>query len=338
MAKIGAEKMALQAILNVKGDSSAFVADSDLCRVTGIAPGDMRNYLLMLDQEEYIDLALTSNGFSASITPKGRLALRLYAPPVEPGTSRPLVSSKSRSRTGRERALVIGISDYPPPIPKLPAVANDVREIAQILSSDRGEFPAQNVSHLMDGEAIRDKVIESLKFTFQNVQPDDSVFVYMAGHGAVVKDEYFFVAFDTEAERLNATGIPLTQIRGLFEQCPSQRVFLWLDFCHCGGILARDLQGSPDDRAVIARTLKVVQGTGKLILAACSPEQSAWESNEVGHGLFTDALLRGLKGEAAYAGEVTVNSLFDYIDRTMGSDRQRPMLFGQMLGRLVLTH
>ena len=57
-----------------------------------------------------------------------------------------------------------------------------------------------------------------------------------------------------------------------------------------------------------------------------------------GHGLFTGALLRGLKGEAANKGEVTVNSLYDYIDRQMGSERQRPMMFGQMTGRVVLMH
>ena len=58
----------------------------------------------------------------------------------------------------------------------------------------------------------------------------------------------------------------------------------------------------------------------------------------MGHGLFTDALLRGLKGEAKHDGEVTINSLFDYIDKQMGSDRQRPMMFGQMTGRVVLMH
>jgi heme O synthase-like polyprenyltransferase len=35
---------------------------------------------------------------------------------------------------------------------------------------------------------------------------------------------------------------------------------------------------------------------------------------------------------------VKVNSLFDFIDRKMGSDRQRPMMFGQMTGRVVLMH
>jgi uncharacterized caspase-like protein len=153
-----------------------------------------------------------------------------------------------------------------------------------------------------------------------------------------VKDEYFFVSHDTQADALPATGVPLAKIKAAFDATPSQRAFLWLDFCHSGGILPRDLAGVPDDRAVIERSLKVVQGQGKLILAACTPYQSAWESAQVGHGLFTDALLRGLKGGAQNAGEVTVNSLFDYIDKQMGSDRQRPMMFGQMIGRVVLMH
>ena len=97
-------------------------------------------------------------------------------------------------------------------------------------------------------------------------------------------------------------------------------------------------EAEPDDREVISRALEVVQGQGKLIIAACTPGQKAYESAAVGHGLFTDALLRGLKGEAANKGEVTINSLFDYIDKQMGSDRQRPMMFGQMTGRVVLMH
>ena len=82
----------------------------------------------------------------------------------------------------------------------------------------------------------------------------------------------------------------------------------------------------------------MVQGQGKLIIVASTPSQSAWESAAVGHGLFTEALLSGLKGEAAHKGEVTINSLCDYIDKRMGSDRQRPMMFGTMTGRVVLMH
>ena len=242
------------------------------------------------------------------------------------------------AKTGRERALVIGISDYPSPIPKLPAVADDVRKMAKLLGSDKGQFDAKNVSSLVDAEATCQEVLKAIESTFSNVQADDAVFAYLAGHGEVQTDKYYFVAHDTNPEKLPSTGVPLKKIKESFDASPSQRAFLWLDFCHSGGIIPRDLEGGLDDREVISRALKVVQGQGKLIVAACTPSQLAWESSTVGHGLFTEALLKGLKGDAVNKGEVTINSLFDYIDKRMGSDQQRPMMFGTMTGRVVLMH
>jgi uncharacterized caspase-like protein len=325
--------MVLQALVDAQGETGAFIEDSRIAQATRISLRDMRDWFLTLDHDELVDLGLTENGMSASVTAKGRLALGLYRPfptPAMPPTPEP---ARSRSRSGRERALVIGISNYPQPIRPLPAVANDVREIAALFRSDKGMFPAQNVTSLADQEAKHQAIMPALEVAFQQVQPDDSVFVYLAGHGAVLKDEYFFVAHDTDPDRLATSGVPLKRIKDAFDASASQRAFLWLDFCNSGGILARDLVAA-DDNEVIDRTLKVTQGQGKLIMAACTPEQKAYEE---GHGLFTGALLQGLKGGAAKDREVTVNSLFDFIDRQMGSDRQRPMMFGQMTGRVVLV-
>ena len=162
------------------------------------------------------------------------------------------------------------------------------------------------------------------------------MFAYMAGHGEVVGGEYYFIAHDTNAQGIPSTGVPLKKIKDAFDASPSQRAFLWLDFCHSGGIIPRDLEGGRTTERSSAGRWRWSRGRAKLIIAACTPEQKAYELGA--HGLFTDALLRGLKGEAANKGEVTINSLFDYIDRQMGSDRQRPMMFGQMTGRVVLMH
>ena len=334
----GGQRLVLQAILDAQGETPAFIGDTRVAQVTQISLRDMRDWFLTLDQDEYVDLALTEGGLKASVTAKGRLALGLYRPfptPTKPPTPEP---ARSRSRTGREKALVIGISDYPQPIRPLPAVANDVREMAKLLSSDQGQFPSQNVRSLTDGEATQKAILDVIEGTFSGVQADDAVFAYLAGHGEVVAGEYYFIAHDTTAKGIAINGVPLKRLKEAFDASLSQRAFLWLDFCHSGGIIPRDIGVEPDDREVISRALEVVQGQGKLIVAACTPSQLAWESPAVGHGLFTDALLRGLKGEAANKGEVTINSLFDYIARQMGSDRQQPMMFGQMTGRVVLMH
>ena len=203
MAKLyGAQKMVLQAIQNAQGETSNYIDDSKLAQVTQIRLEDVRNWLFTLDTHDYVDIVLTTNGFSASITPKGRLVLGLLRPsPSTTAQAQASESARPRFKTGREKALVVGISDYPPPIPKLPAVANDVREIASLLASEKGEFPAQNVKSLVEHEATRQAILDALEATFRDAQPDEAMFVYLAGHGAVVRDSYYFVAHNTKASK-----------------------------------------------------------------------------------------------------------------------------------------
>jgi serine/threonine protein kinase len=77
---------------------------------------------------------------------------------------------------------------------------------------------------------------------------------------------------------------------------------------------------------------------GKVVLAACQPEEAASEDPAGGHGLFTDHLLAGLLGDAANeAGEITVLSLYDYIARLMGPAMGQTATFrGDLAGSLVL--
>jgi uncharacterized caspase-like protein len=240
-------------------------------------------------------------------------------------------------RAPKNKALVVGISNYPPGIKNLPAVASDVREIAKVLGSKSGRFGRDAVVSITNRQAKRKEVMKALRSVLR-AATGATVFVYLAGHGDAENERYFFITHDAKYGELAQTAIPLNEIKSLFDASPCSQVFLWLDFCHSGGILARRgnkaLQESKDE--VVKRTLSVVQGKGKVIIAACTEEQSAYEDSS--HGFFTGALLRGLRGEAKMNDEVTVSSLYDFIDRQIGSSRQRPMLFGRMTGRIVLMH
>jgi uncharacterized caspase-like protein len=235
--------------------------------------------------------------------------------------------------TPGQRALVVGVSDYPNPKVRLPAVAADVREMAKVLSSKHGVFPAKGVTVLADRQATRDRVLAALRSAFGG-SAVETVFVYLAGHGVKIGGRYYYVAYDTTDE---ATAVPLTEIKALFDGTKSRRAFLWLDICHSGGILARG--GGPGDMNDIRRAIGVVSGHGKVIVAACTSAQSSYESSTLGHGLFTHALLRGLRGEAKSAhGEVTAHSLYEFIDHQVANPRQQPVFFGETTGRIVLAH
>jgi len=243
----------------------------------------------------------------------------------------------STKSTNSQRALVIGISEYTAPIPKLPAVAADVREMAKLLGSKQGAFRTTGVGVLADKQATRQRILDNLENTLSSAGADETVFVYLAGHGGIEGNEYFFVASDTDGANLKTTGVPLREIKSQFDRTPSRRVFLWLDFCHSGGILARN--ANADGVSAIRRILEVVKGHGKVIVAACTSGQSAYEDPAVGHGLFTHALLRGLQGEAKSAqGEITALSLYEFIDHEVANSSQQPVFFGEMTGRIVLMH
>jgi len=244
----------------------------------------------------------------------------------------------NQRKTRNQRALVVGISKYPRPITKLPGVAADVSAMAALLGGNHGVFSKRAIKVLTEKQANRQSILDNLKAVFDGASSDDTIFVYVAGHGDVENGDYFFIAYDTAIDRITETAIPLKKLKSLFDRTKSRQVCIWLDFCHSGGILAQRRVGTTDDWSVIKRTLHVVQGQGKVIYAACNPSQSAYEDSTIGHGLFTHALLRGLRGQAVANGEVTVSSLYDFIDREVGSHRQRPEFFGHLQGRIVLMH
>lgn len=242
------------------------------------------------------------------------------------------------AKKSAQRALVIGVSKYSPPISQLPAVANDVKEMAKALSSRSGAFSRDDVKVLTDRKAKKSEIVDGLKAALACARVNETVFVYLAGHGTVVDGDYYFLPFDFNADDVEGSCVPLKTIKALFDKSKSKRVFLWLDFCHSGGVLARSATDA-DRLASIRRTLQVKQGQGKIIVAACTSAQSSYESATLGHGLFTDALLRGLKGEAKSAqGEVTASSLYDFIDHQIVRPDQQPVFFGEMSGRIVLMH
>ena len=77
---IGAQRLVLQAILDLPKDSADNVADTQIAGATKIALDDVRNWLETLEGEGYVNIARTTVGLSASVTAQGKLILRQYAP------------------------------------------------------------------------------------------------------------------------------------------------------------------------------------------------------------------------------------------------------------------
>ena len=85
---IGAQRMVLQAILDLPKDSAGYVQDAHIAQKTQIVIADVRDWIKTLEGEGHVNVARTTGGLSASITAQGRLALgqAIEPTPVAPPT------------------------------------------------------------------------------------------------------------------------------------------------------------------------------------------------------------------------------------------------------------
>ena len=337
MAKlIGTQRMVLRAVLDAQSDSGAYVEDTSIAQATMMTLSDVRHCLVTLDGEEFVDLARTEKGLSVSATARGRQALRLFEPYQQ--TVGPLhrESPALRLQTGREKALLIGISDYvSQDLPNLPKISHGVRDVARLLGSNKGDIAADNVTCLVDETATLECILSSLETTFYDARPADARFVYMAGRGAVDSGDYFYIAHDTNISHLDRTALSLKSLIKIMKSSASRKVFVWLDFYDTGSFSV----GTETVLNQISQSLSSVAGQEKLVLVSYHQPNNIYNIyNLHDYTTTTEYLLRGLSGEAMQDGEVTVNSLYEYIERQVAGGRQRLMLFGQLLGRFLLTH
>lgn len=129
----------------------------------------------------------------------------------------------------RTFVVAVGVSDYADPNYRLNAAANDARDIAAAL-------PTPGYGRLFcDAAATRDTILREGGAFLQTVRPEDTVIVFLAGHGLRDKTGAFFFAtqdmvFDQPAQR----GLAYEDILGLLKHCPSRHRVLLIDACQAG--------------------------------------------------------------------------------------------------------
>jgi WD40 repeat protein/energy-coupling factor transporter ATP-binding protein EcfA2 len=116
---------------------------------------------------------------------------------------------------------------------------------------------------------------------------------------------------DTETERLSATGLALDELVRALGECAAREQLVWLDACHSGG-LALGTEAAAPTTQVLQEYASRSQGFYAML--SCAPEEYSWEFADLGHGVFTYFLIRGLRGEAADAqGRIDADGLYRYV-------------------------
>ena len=256
-------------------------------------------------------------------------------------------------------AVIIGVGGYEnSAVPRLRYSVADADAIYQTLLSSG--FKKENILLLTD-KTERKPTLRNIKwalgtFLARSAHKDDLVMIYFAGHGASEVDQRgierdglskYLVPVDADPDDLYSTALPMDEMQNVLARIEAERVTVFLDACYSGAAGGRTF-ASNKTRAVNVDEIfldRLTRAKGRAIVTASRPSELSIELAELGHGIFTYYLVRGLQGYADTNrdGIVSLQELYEYLalevsrkSRQVGGN-QHPMLKGELEGVLPLT-
>ncbi|MEO1592086.1 MAG: caspase family protein [Cyanobacteria bacterium J06632_22] len=206
-------------------------------------------------------------------------------------------------------SISIGINQYHHFQPLMQA-QNDALALHRFLLDEVGFDDAQSVllsdlSMSTRHEAVypdQRAILEWLQVICQQkLAPDDQLWVFFSGYGAQSEGEDYLMPVDGDPANVAKTGLKLRDVIDLLQQAPTQNQLLILDMNRSQSALAGQQIG--------AQTLELAKAAGLPLLLSCQPDEFSHETLAVRHGLFTAALLEGLR----YHGCFTLAHISDYL-------------------------
>ena len=243
------------------------------------------------------------------------------------------VNGNAERFNGRKFAVIVGVSDYKyndAGLRSLNYADNDAQAITEFLKTPEGGgfFPA-DIKLLLNHDASLVAIRSALNETASRASRDDMVFIFIAGHGApdpLSSQNLYFLFYDTKVVDMEKTAYPMNELkRYLDTQVVAERVFVIIDTCHSAGVNQKTQSlvsgrqliqvGDENNISNFYLTKQLFKEKGRSILTSSDVNEVSRESPKWGnHGVFTWALLEGLKGKADLNGDqlITAGEIFQY--------------------------
>ncbi len=237
----------------------------------------------------------------------------------------------------RTWAVVVGVADYPH-FPKLTYTLNDAREVYKFFRSTQGgAIPTERIRLLLDEQATRQSILDTLNAVFQRAGENDLILFYFAGHG----EEGSFLPYDYN-EKTDENRLFHSEVLNEFKDSPAKFKLCIADACHSGSFKDA-IDGSvatakPKDRTTREEiknyysSFENVRG-GLAFIASSAAEEASLEASKLGQGVFSYFFRLGLSGKADTDenGIITITELYSYIHdhvQIYTYEYQKPLIFG----------
>ncbi|MCC5661307.1 caspase family protein [Nostoc sp. XA010] len=233
-------------------------------------------------------------------------------------------TSVKQTATPKLWLMLVGVNQYQDDgLPSLSYSTVDCQGLAEALVNAAAQFSQTEVKIYHDF-ALQPPSLENIRTSLQQIttaaQPIDSVLFYFSGHGIVEPStqQAFLCLADTQKCDLQNTALALQELLQLLGNSKAQNQLVWLDACHSGGMTLRGttketfLNATPKMVEILQQC--ATKSKGFYALLSCDTNQQSWEFPELGHGVFTYYLMKGLQGEAADSqGLIYVDNLYRYV-------------------------
>ncbi|WNZ46127.1 caspase family protein [Leptolyngbya boryana CZ1] len=231
-------------------------------------------------------------------------------------------------------ALVIGIAQYDDPsLRLLPKAAADAEAIAVLL-----KFHGYHVTRLprkaiAPGESTIDKTqnlthtafIKELKEFLNDRATNQDAVIYFAGHGfrvinSITDEAEGYLAVSNSMRTSGRNAIAISDFNKLIARANFSSLVMLLDCCYAGAVIdQKSLLKSTEDT--------ILDKSNYCLIAACRDFEVSREGPE--HGLFTDAVLRGLSSDRAENGVITSSSLLGFVEKELAKVEQEAIYAGR---------
>lgn len=211
---------------------------------------------------------------------------------------------------GKHWAVIIGINQYQALQPLMYAQF-DAIELRDFLTQEVGLPPEQctlltDVSPIFHESAAypaRESLEQKLRDICQNqLSPEDTLWVFFSGYGVCWEGQDFILLIDADPAQISETAISLEAILKQLKTAPTENVVVVLDMNRSQSALPNQQLGR--------QTLELAKSLGIPLLLSCQPDQFSQEALAIRHGLFTAALLEGMR----YHGCFVLSQLVLYLE------------------------
>ena len=207
--------------------------------------------------------------------------------------------------------VAVGVSQYQNRNRNLRFAATDAKAFHKLMLGQKGKRYQHVKQRLLADGATRPtaaNIKQALKL-FQQAKPQDTVVLFLSGHGVSDGRDYYFLPYDAQEQgnqwRTNSV-IKWDILQEALQEAKGRRVLL-VDTCYAGN-------------AINPRLIKDASDAEIVVLSATDNRSVAQELPELKHGVFTYALLKGLKGKADLVGDdnvISINELYTYLEFTV---------------------